>query len=197
MAVITIDRRTFIIGASAFFATNAIADSHITVPDDLLSWLREEITDQPGLRSPEVTGPVPDADARRLAEFGVFIARQWGMDGEFSDLTTDLTSYLIFFKAAESPSYLNEYEEMAAVLRELEARVASREQAFEIMAFWKMSPEASNLTRVGRFRQLVFREFAYYIVSQGGFKRFKPMKNYFGYRGGRFTQADLPYRGLD
>jgi len=197
MARIRLDRRAFVFGTLAFSATQALANTHLFISDDVLQWLQQEIANTESLRSPHLMGNLPDVSSTWLADFGVFIARQWDMETKFSDLSDDLVSDLMRQKTEIAPSYLTEYLDMAQTLKDLEAKVGDKKKSFEIIAFGDFSPKPKVTTRVGRFRKYILREFSYYIVSQGGFKRFSPVTNYKGYAAGQFTMSNVPYRVLD
>jgi hypothetical protein len=197
MVRIQIDRRTFIFGTLAFTATGALANSHLFITQDVLQWLQHEIADKEALRSPDLTGSLPEVLSGRLADFGMFIARQWDMENWVSDLRDNLISDLMLEKTETAPSYLAEYLDMAGILGDLEGKVGDREKSFEIIAFGELAPNPTATTRAGRFRKYILEEFARYIVSQGGFRKFSPIENYKGYAGGPFTLPEPPYRVLD
>ncbi|MEM7213975.1 MAG: hypothetical protein AAF423_00425 [Pseudomonadota bacterium] len=192
-----VDRRTFVGGATAFFTFSAYAGTSINVTNELSFWLQSEIDEPNWVANPDVTGELPQQFLKILTEFADFVSRRWEIRDQFPDFANLLNSDFFSYKTTERDSYLTEYVKCTYMIDTLAKHTNTRDEAHEILAFWDVEKEFSIKSRLGRFRKFFRDEVAYFLLSQGGFRRFAELKNYKGYHGGSFTEIPPPYRVID
>ena len=119
------------------------------------------------------------------------IGRAWGdLHPAATDSSTLKSSWLEFIaaKTDNDPSYVAEYANAVAVVRELQDTYPEGNQAFEKMFFDNGIPEGDPQTRLAHAKKYVVDEFIRVNIVASGFRSFGPPggkgRNYKGYIGG-------------
>lgn len=203
MKTIVIDRRAFLGGVLAVTAASVASNSRIAVADALTDWLTQPFAPSGAMLDPQIVKELPADIAKRWGRFSTFLIKTWGFEPHVEPSVDDIVTDLFVFKTTSVPSYYSEYVAANDTVERARNSLTSEDRAFELLSFGVIEDTNPSVSRLGRFRKFVFSETARYLVSSGGFRRFKPApgnapaKNYQGYIAGPFNNpAYLPYRGL-
>jgi hypothetical protein len=198
MKQIVIDRRGFLKAGLAFSSFNIFLISSISAPAGLLTWLNASAGTGRELANPAKSGVLTDEQSQTIVRFAFHMADTWGMREYIISSDIDIIEYLRL-KTVEFPSYLSEYTSGLEAISISTEALGKEKQAFDLLAFGDLSGANYPDARISKFRNFISNEFARYLLVNGGFLRFSPIKNYRGYAGGPFTRQGeyLPYRGLE
>jgi carboxymethylenebutenolidase len=141
-----------------------------------------------------------DQEHDQLWDLYAAIAHNW----EIPDIANQRSSWQEFIqeKTAQPPSFVAEYSNAAAVLREVTA-LYGEEAGYRMILFKHGLPAGPPLTRLAHAKAFVVDEFMRILILLGGFKSFvadedKELANYEGYMGGsRYNRKPTvrPHRG--
>jgi hypothetical protein len=192
---ITLERRRFLmLGLGTTIGLTL--PTACTIDPVLDRYLKERVPGPATLRSPDRTGPFTNDLADKLFQLVSWVSHTWQLSDDGGNVQARLMNALQA-KVIESPSYLEEYSEGAALIDFAQKRVAVGE-VFAILIAGNLGWDFGELssTRLGRFRTFVSDEIITMQVAFGGFKRFG-LQNYRGYQGGTFVDpASPPFRRM-